>query len=87
MVGNKLMHARGVISPGVPEDALIHAWETRIEAPIAPETKLVTDGKKFEITFRDVWPPENLKHAFELVVRQVSNLRNPGTPQRIDWSE
>jgi hypothetical protein len=90
MIGNEIRQIGGVISPTVPEAALRHAWQNRPEAGLAPETTLVTNGQKFEITYRSTWQDEMLKHAFLIVVQQVSNLeadrmRRPKVETRIEW--
>jgi hypothetical protein len=91
MIGNEIKQVSGVISPSVPEAALRQAWQNRPEAGIAPETELVTDGQKFTIRYRNTWQDEMLKHAFLMVVQQVSNLeadkmRRPKGETRIGWT-
>jgi hypothetical protein len=92
MIGNENKQVSGVISPRVPETALLQAWKNRPEAGCAPTTALVTDGQKITITYRNTWQEEMLKHAFLIVVQQVGNLeadrmRRPKVETRIEWSE
>ena len=93
MIGNEVKRARGVISPGVPAEALRRAWAARLEAGLAPEEKrLETDGQNFTLWHRTTWQKEGMRHAFLMVVQQVSNLeadrvgRHKVEP-KIEWSE
>jgi len=92
MIGDDIKQISGVISPGVPGQTLLEAWQNRPEADFAPETTVVTDGRTFTITYRSTWQDGMLKHAFQMVVQQVANLEadrngHPKVEALIEWQQ
>lgn len=57
--------------PQVSASKLLETWNGRVEAPIAPQANLQTDGSTFRIAYSQTWDALNLKHVFEMEVHRI----------------
>lgn len=74
MISNEIERLSGVISPRQPAEKIQDAWAFELQLNGLPDTPLWTDGEKFTIDHRPIWPEEGVKQAFLLVVQKVHNL-------------